>query len=69
MLEFIGKKLEDVIALLEKTNEKYVVKDNNHNVCGDTTLVTNIQKQDDCIMITTGEFIFDVKGNNNAKKN
>ena len=66
MIEYIGKKLEDVIAFLEKSNEKYVVKDNNHNVCGDTTLVTNIQKQNDYVLITTGEFIFDVKGSNNA---
>ena len=69
MQNLIGKKLEYVVSLLEKSNEKYEIVDNNHNVMGDTTLVTNIQKKDNVYKITTGEFIFDVKGNKDEKEN
>ncbi|MBQ3494845.1 MAG: hypothetical protein IJA69_05450 [Clostridia bacterium] len=68
MEQFIGEKLEDVVSLLEQSKEKYVVENNNHNVCGDTILVTNVQKRNGVIVLTTGEFIFDVKGNFDAKK-
>ena len=68
MEEFIGKRIEEVVSQLELSKEKYVINDNNHNVCGDTILVTNIQKRDDIIYITTGSFIFDIKGNIDAKK-
>ena len=68
MEQFIGEKLEDVVSLLEQSKEKYVVENNNHNVCGDTVLVTNVQKRNGVIVLTTGEFIFDVKGNFDAKK-
>lgn len=68
MEQFIGEKLEDVVSLLEQSKEKYVVENNNHNVCGDTVLVTNAQKRNGVIVLTTGEFIFDVKGNFDAKK-
>ena len=69
MQNLIGQKLEYVVSLLEKSNEKYEIVDNNHNVMGDTTLVTNIQKKDNVYKITTGEFIFDVKGNKDEKEN
>ena len=65
---FIGKRVEEVISQLEKSKEKFQVVNNNHNVNGDVTLVTNVQKYNDCLIITTGEFIFDVKGNGDAKK-
>ena len=52
----------------EKSKEKFQVIDNNHNVNGDVTLVTNVQKNNDCFIITTGKFIFDIKGNSDAKK-
>ena len=68
MDSFIGKRVEEVISQLEKSKEKFQVVNNNHNVNGDVTLVTNVQKYNDCLIITTGEFIFDVKGNGDAKK-
>ena len=68
MDNFIGMRIEEVISQLESSKEKFMVINNNHNVNGDTILVTNVQKKDDCWIITTGEFIFDIKGNDNAKK-
>ena len=68
MDNFIGMHIEEVISQLKKSKEKFIVVDNNHNVCGDAVLVTNAVKNDDCWFITTGEFIFDIKGNDNAKK-
>ena len=68
MDNFIGMRIKDVISQLENSKEKFLVVNNNHNVDGDETLVTNVQQKDDCLIITTGEFIFDVKGNSNAKK-
>ena len=68
MDNFIGMRIEEVISQLEKSKEKFQVVNNNHNVIGDTTLVTNVQQKNDCLVITTGEFIFDVKGNGDAKK-
>lgn len=68
MDNFIGMRIEDVISQLENSKEKFQVVNNNHNVDGDATLVTNVKRENDCIIITTGEFIFDVKGNSNAKK-
>ena len=68
MEHFIGKRIEEVVSQLELSKEKYVIMDNNHNVNGDTILVTNIQKKGDVVYITTGSFIFDIKGNVDAKK-
>ena len=68
MDNFIGMRIEDVISQLEKSKEKFIVINNNHNVIGDKTLVTNIQYKNDCYVVTTGEFIFDIKGNSDAKK-
>ena len=68
MDNFIGMRIEEVISQLEKSKEKFQVIDNNHNVKGDVTLVTNVQKNNDCFIITTGKFIFDIKGNSDAKK-
>ena len=61
MLEFIGEKLEVVLAMLEKKGMAYKVFDNNFSVNGDTKLVTNIIAKDDIVEITIGNFIFDVR--------
>lgn len=60
-MELIGKKLEDVINYLEKENIKYIVVDNNYNVNGDTKLVTNAVANDNGYVITTGDFIFNIR--------
>ena len=67
-MDIIGKSLDEVVSLLDNSKEEYVILNNNHNVCGDRVLVTNFQKKDNIVYITTGEFIFDVKGNSNAEK-
>ena len=63
-MELIGKKLEDVINYLEKENIKYIVVDNNYNVNGDTKLVTNAVANDNGYVITTGDFIFNIRNDN-----
>ena len=64
-MEFIGKKLEDVIDYFNKNNIKFVVHDNNYSVDGDTVLVTNIKYDNQTAIIYTGNFIFDVENKNN----
>ena len=68
MMELIGKKLEDVINYFESHNIKYNIIDNNFNVDGDTTLVTNVIANDDGYIVVTGKFIFDVRNKNKYDK-
>ena len=60
MRNLIGQKLDVAIQKLNENNIKYVVVENNHNVNGDTTLVTNVKTQENLVIIYTGQFIFDV---------
>ena len=57
----IGKKLSDIL----KKEGNFKVIDNNFNVVGEK-LVTNVKEEGKIIVLTTGEFIFDVKGNKNG---
>ena len=60
----IGLELEDVLKQLDEKGMSYVIVDNNHNVKGDKTLVTNLQIQNDkTVLVTVGEFIFSLKDN------
>lgn len=55
----IGKPLSEVIKQLEN----YKVIKNNFNVVGDE-LVTNVKEEvGNYLVLTTGEFIFNLKGN------
>ena len=67
MQKFIGEKLDDVILYLKANDIKYVVENNNHNICGDTMLVTNIVAKDDAVILTVGSFIFDVRNKKNEE--
>ena len=60
MRNLIGQKLDVAIQKLNENNIKYVVVENNHNVNGDTTLVTNVKTQENLVIIYTGQFVFDV---------
>ncbi len=62
MEHLIGRTLTDCQKELESKNIKYTVVSNNHNVNGDTVLVTNVKVlQDNSVILTTGEFIFNLK--------
>ena len=67
MQKFIGEKLDVVISYLEKNGIIYEIKNNNHNICGDTELVTNIVAKDNAVIITVGSFIFDVRNKKNEE--
>lgn len=68
MEHLIGKKLEDVLEVLNKSGYSVQIKDNNHNVNGDTLLVTNIVANDKTVIVTVGSFIFDVRNKVNENK-
>lgn len=59
--------LEKVKKQLESENKKFSILPNNFNVKGDTILVTNAKEQDEQIILTVGEFIFDLKKEQNDK--
>ena len=61
MDHFIGMKLSDVTNELEKNGISYYILDNNHNVNGDTTLVTNVKIEDKTVKLTVGKFIFNLE--------
>ena len=61
MDHLIGKTLQECIDEITKSGLKYQIVENNHNVDGDTKLVTNAKKQDDIVILTIGEFIFNLK--------
>lgn len=62
MKDYIGQRLEDVKKELDNQNISYQIVNNNHNVDGDVTLVTN-QKvlQDKTVLLTVGKFLFKLK--------
>ena len=62
MQEFIGKPLHEVLEALKNNSKKVTLQNNNFNVVGDTKLVTNIFETKDEIIVTFGEFIFNLKG-------
>ena len=62
MNKFIGKPLEKVYDMLKSKGKHIILANNNHNVSGDTRLVTNVTEIEDKIIITYGEFIFNLKG-------
>ena len=68
MEHFIGKKLQDVLEILNKNGYEVKIKDNNHNVNGDTLLVTNVVANDKTVTLTVGSFIFDVRNKVNENK-
>ena len=62
MENFVGQKLDIVINELKKQEKSYKLVCNNHNVEGDTKLVTNVEMgEDNVIILTYGEFIFNLK--------
>ena len=66
-MDFIGEKLENVVNYLISNNIKYEIYDNNFNIDGDTTLVTNYANEDGIVKLTTGKFIFDIRNKNREK--
>lgn len=68
MINFIGMPLNEVTKQLDEQNKKYIVKNNNFNVAGDTVLVTNVKEQKQEIVLIVGEFIFDLKKEQNDKE-
>ncbi|MBE7082094.1 MAG: hypothetical protein E7378_00220 [Clostridiales bacterium] len=68
MQNFIGEKLEKVIEYFNNNGIKFNIKDNNFSVAGDTKLVTNITTDQEKTVITTGDFIFDIRNKNNENK-
>ena len=62
MKDYIGQKLEDVEKELDNQKISYKVVENNHNVDGDVTLVTNQEVlQDKTFLLTVGKFLFKLK--------
>lgn len=61
MQNLIGQKLEEVVNYLYNEGLEVIIKDNNFNVNGDTKLVTNIKMENKVAVVTTGNFVFDVK--------
>jgi hypothetical protein len=59
MKEFIGFPLKVALEELEKQNIAYKVCENNFNVDGNTTLITNVKSQNNVVILTVGKFIFD----------
>ena len=68
MEHLIGKKLKDVLEILNNNGYEVIIKDNNHNVKGDTLLVTNIVANDKTVILTVGSFIFDVRNKSNENE-
>ena len=62
MQNLIGEKLETALEIIKAKNLAYEIINNNFNINGDTTLVTNIIAKDNTVYLTVGSFIFDVKG-------
>ena len=65
MQNLIGEKLETALKIIKSKNLAYEIINNNFNIDGDTTLVTNIITKDGTVYLTVGSFIFDVKGAKN----
>lgn len=62
MKDYIGQRLEDVEKDLDNQNISYQIINNNHNVDGDVTLVTNQTiLQDKTVLLTVGKFLFKLK--------
>ena len=62
MKDYIGQRLEDVKKELDNQNISYQIINNNHNVDGDVTLVTNQTiLQDKTVLLTVGKFLFKLK--------
>ena len=62
MNHYIGMSIDFVTRDLKNKGIPYKIINNNHNVQGDTILVTNLQiTKDNTAIITVGEFIFNLK--------
>ncbi|MBO5884753.1 MAG: hypothetical protein J6Q51_03055 [Clostridia bacterium] len=62
MDHYIGMNIDFVVGELENKGIPYKIINNNHNVIGDTTLVTNFElTKENTAIITVGEFIFNLK--------
>lgn len=62
MNHYIGMNVDFVIGELKQKGIPYKIINNNHNVQGDTILVTNFElTNDNTAIITVGEFIFNLK--------
>ncbi len=62
MEHLIGLNIEDAKNELNNKGISFKIVSNNHNVCGDTCLVTNaVQLEDKTIVLTVGSFIFNLK--------
>lgn len=62
MLELIGQSLDFAKKFLNEKGISYQIIENNHNVVGDTILVTNVKILDEkSVVLTVGKFIFDLK--------
>lgn len=67
MTDFIGRPLCYAEDYLKKNNFAYTVVDNNFCVENGTKLVTNVKADKDVIVLTVGEFIFDLKERQNGQ--
>lgn len=65
MKNLIGEKLQTALNYLEQNGFNYIIKDNNFSVDGDTKLVTNIKIENNVAIVTTGNFVIDVKNKTN----
>ena len=65
MEQFIGLPLDDVLSHFEKLGKKVVVQTNSFKLQGDTVLVTNVKEQNDCVILVVGDFIFNLKKEQN----
>lgn len=67
MTDLIGRPLSYAEDYLKKNNLSYTVVDNNFCVKNGTKLVTNVKADKNMIVLTVGEFIFDLKERQNGQ--
>ena len=65
MIDLIGLPLNEVLLYLENKGLESQVILNNFCVEEDVKLVTNVKTQGDKIVLTVGEFIFNIKEQSN----
>ena len=61
MIDLIGLPLEDALLIVKNLGLKAQINVNNFCVEENVKLVTNVKTHEDTIVLTVGEFIFDLK--------
>lgn len=61
MIDLIGLPVDQAVKIVEDKGLKATVVVNNFCVSGDKTLITNAKAQGDEVVLTVGEFIFELK--------